>query len=66
MKATVNGVERDVADGATVARLLDELGVPQDGVAVAVNDRVVPRSQHALLALADGDRVEVVHAVAGG
>ncbi len=66
MKATVNGGEREIAAGTTVALLLDELGVPRDGVAVAVNERVVPRSQHAVLALADGDRVEVVHAVAGG
>ena len=66
MKATVNGAERELQDGATIAQLLDELGVPRDGVAVAVNERVVPRSQHAAVGLADGDRVEVVHAVAGG
>jgi sulfur carrier protein len=66
VKATVNGAERTLAGGTTIALLLDELGVPRDGVAVAVNGRVVPRSQHAVLALADGDRVEVVHAVAGG
>jgi sulfur carrier protein len=66
VKATVNGAERELAAGTTIALLLDELGVPRDGVAVAVNERVVPRSQHAVLALADGDRVEVVHAVAGG
>ena len=66
MKATVNGAERELAAGTTIALLLDELAVPRDGVAVAVNEQVVPRSQHAVLALADGDRVEVVHAVAGG
>ncbi len=66
MTATVNGIQRELADGATLAALLEDLGAPRDGVAVAVNDRVVPRSEHARLALADGDRVEVVHAVAGG
>jgi thiamine biosynthesis protein ThiS len=64
--ATVNGVQRECADGATLAVLLDDLGAPRDGVAVAVNDRVIPRSEHARLVLRDGDRVEVVHAVAGG
>ena len=66
MKVAVNGAQRELQAGATVALLLDDLGVPHDGVAVAVNERVVPRSQHATLELTDGDRVEVVHAVAGG
>jgi sulfur carrier protein len=66
VKVAVNGAQRELQAGATVALLLDDLGVPHDGVAVAVNERVVPRSQHATLELTDGDRVEVVHAVAGG
>ncbi len=66
MKVAVNGAQRELQAGATVALLLDDLGVPHDGVAVAVNERVVPRSQHATLELTVGDRVEVVHAVAGG
>ena len=34
--------------------------------AVAVNGRVVPRSQHAERIVADGDQIEVVRAVGGG
>ena len=36
------------------------------GIAVAVNDRVVPRAAWATTRLAPGDRVEVLHAIAGG
>lgn len=36
------------------------------GIAVAVNDRVVPRAAWATTHLAPGDRVEVLHAIAGG
>lgn len=36
------------------------------GIAVAVNDRVVPRSAWATTYLAPDDRVEVLHAIAGG
>jgi sulfur carrier protein len=41
-------------------------GTGQDGVAVAVNDEVVPRRAWSATALADGDRVEVLTAVQGG
>ena len=63
---TVNGEERDVADGATVAELLAALQLRRDGIAVALNDDVVPRGDHAARPLHDGDRLEIIVAVAGG
>ena len=65
MKATVNGQPRDLPDGCTIAALLDALDTVR-GVAVARNDRVVPRAQHESCAIADGDRIEIIRAVAGG
>jgi sulfur carrier protein len=62
----VNGEERRVADGATVAALLDELAIRRDGTAVALNEDVVPRGEHTLRTLKDGDRLEIIVAVAGG
>jgi len=46
--------------------LLGELDLRRDGIAVALNDDVVPRGEHALRALCDGDRLEIIVAVAGG
>jgi sulfur carrier protein len=66
MRMTINGAERDVADGATIATLLAELELRRDGIAVAVNDDVVPRTDHTVRTLHDGDRVEIIVAVAGG
>ncbi|MBV8154361.1 MAG: sulfur carrier protein ThiS [Candidatus Eremiobacteraeota bacterium] len=65
MKATVNGQPRDLPDGCTIAALLDALDTVR-GVAVARNDRVVPRAQHESCPIADGDRIEIIRAVAGG
>lgn len=62
----VNGKARRVASGTTVAALLGELGLVREGVAVAVDHRVVPRSTHGQCVLAEGARVEVVQAVGGG
>ncbi len=52
--------------GATLADLIKVLGLAERRLAVAVNRRVVPRAQHRLCALADGDRVEILEAVGGG
>jgi sulfur carrier protein len=66
VKISVNGQERDVADGLTVSGLLATLGLRERRVAVAVNREVVPRAEHGACVLHDGDRIELVHAVQGG
>ncbi|MDB5028537.1 MAG: hypothetical protein JWO66_2226 [Candidatus Eremiobacteraeota bacterium] len=66
MTITVNGETRDIADGVALDALLETLGVRRDGTAVALNDDVVPRARHAATALRDGDRLEIIVAVAGG
>jgi sulfur carrier protein len=62
----VNGQERRIEADTTIARLLEDLGVRPDGVAVAVDREVVPRSRHAEQVLAEGQRVEILRAVGGG
>ena len=62
----VNGEARELPAGATLATLLASLGVPVEGVAVALNLEVVPRGRLARRLLVHGDRVEVVRAVGGG
>ena len=63
----VNGEEAAVA-AETIAELLTSRGVPTDGrgVAVAVNDTVVPRAAWASTPLGAGDRVEIIRPVVGG
>jgi len=63
---TVNGEQREMAQGATLDSLLEALGVRRDGTAVALNDDVVQRASHAATVLRGGDRVEIIVAVAGG
>jgi sulfur carrier protein len=65
VKLMVNDEELEVDDGTTVSGLLDSLGFPDRGIAVAVNWSVLPRSQWDS-AVPAGARVEVVTAVQGG
>lgn len=66
MRAQVNGVERELPEGTTVAQLLSSAGIAGSGIAVAVNERVVGRSTHETTAVRDGDRIEIIRAVGGG
>lgn len=63
---TLNGDRREVADGATVADLLAELGRHPRTVAVEHNGHILPRDRYATTQLAPGDELEVVHFVQGG
>ena len=71
MNITVNGEASTVSDGSTVAELVDALlaelrSGQRGGVAVAVNEDVVPRARWEDTALKPGDRVEILTAVQGG
>ncbi len=50
----------------TVAALLESVGAPRSGIAVARNDRVVRRAEYETQQIADGDTIEIIKAVAGG
>jgi len=62
----VNGTPIDIGDGATAIDVVQRWCRSVDGVAVAVNGDVVPRSRWSTQALRNGDRVEIVTAAAGG
>ena len=70
MKITLNGEPLEIAAGTTVAmlvgRLSAETGRDTRGIAVERNREIVPKSEHALTALAEGDQIELVQFVGGG
>ncbi len=66
MKATINGENRELPEELTVGRLLEMLGAPRTGIAVACNDRVVRRDEYDRAQLREGDRIEIIKAAAGG
>lgn len=65
MLITVNDESVEIREGTTVAQLIDTLGFPDKGIAVAVDWAVLPRSEWNDV-LTEGVKVEVVTAVQGG
>lgn len=68
MEIRVNGDERTVdGEARSVEALLEVLEIEQtDGLAVALNDRVVHRGDWGEATVSDGDRVEIIRATQGG
>jgi len=62
----LNGRSRQAPVGATIAVLLQQIGLGDKRVAVECNGEIVPKSQHASQVLVAGDRIEIVHAIGGG
>jgi sulfur carrier protein len=67
MNIRVNDQVRRVGPSATLLDLLRELALAERrGIAVAINDAVVPRSEWPARSLAESDRVLVIQAAQGG
>jgi len=66
MNIQLNGDQRQVPDGLTLAGLLKWLGLPQDRVAVERNLEIVKRAKWSATAIEEGDRLEIVQMVGGG
>ena len=62
----VNGQQETLGTPISVTELIEQRGLRPERVAVELNGDIVPRSQNASTALADGDRLEIVVAVGGG
>jgi sulfur carrier protein len=62
----INGEAAELPQQVTVAQLLALRGLAGKRVAVERNGEIVPKSRHNEVAVADGDRIEIVVAVGGG
>ncbi len=66
MQITVNGETVEVVEGASLTALIEQLGLNPKKVAVERNLEIAPKSLYAEIALAEGDRIEIVQFVGGG
>ena len=66
MNVRVNGHDRELPDGCSIADLVESLGYGTRQVVVERNGEAVERERFGDITIDDGDTIEVVRAVAGG
>jgi thiamine biosynthesis protein ThiS len=66
MKICLNGEEREISDGLSVAQLLEELQIRPGRVVIELNREIISRDSQGLTLLNEGDALEIVHFVGGG
>ena len=62
----VNGEEKIFKEGVTIFRLLNELSIKPQGIAVELNLEIAPKGRYSETVLKNGDRIEIVRMVGGG
>ena len=65
MNITLNG-EITTITATNIAELLTEIQSPPRGIAVEVNQSIIPKSEHASYLLHENDIVEIVGFIGGG
>lgn len=62
----VNGEEKIFEEGVTIFKLLNELNVKPQGIAVELNLEISPKGKYGETVLKNGDKIEIVRMVGGG
>ncbi|NLJ92669.1 MAG: sulfur carrier protein ThiS [Aeromonadales bacterium] len=66
MTITLNNDTLELAEGTTLTQMLEKIEQDKPGVAVALNQQVVARSQWSTQQLEPNDKVTLFQAIAGG
>ena len=66
LEITVNGKPMSIESGKSVHDLLEQLDLNQRGIAVELNEKILPRALHEARVVAAGDWLEIVTLVGGG
>lgn len=66
MKVFINNKEVEIAEYSTINRLTQSLQLPDKGVAIAVNNKMIPKTEWDNFTLQEHDSIVIIKAVCGG
>lgn len=66
MKIKVNSNVVELCDASSVSNLVETLKLPQNGTAIAIGLKIIPRTDWDKTILNDGDEITVISAAYGG
>lgn len=66
MQVYLNQKETEVPEGTTVKGLLDRQQIAAEGTAIAIDNKLVPKSEWDNRTLTPGDKITLIRATFGG
>ena len=66
MKVQVNNKEVELSPSATISELTVQMELPTQGIAIAVNNKMIPRTQWNGFRLQENDQLVIIKAACGG
>lgn len=67
MNIVVNNETYDFAGNASLENVVEHLGIDETkGIALALNETIIPKSEWQQTQIAEGDKIIIIGAVAGG
>lgn len=66
MEIKVNGKTCELPDKSNISTAIRELGINPAGIAIAVNGKVVPKTEYETHILCDSDEMVIIKAFYGG
>lgn len=66
MKVKVNSKETEVAEGSKLADLAIQLELPTQGIAIGLNNKLIPRTDWNTHELHENDSLVIIKAACGG
>ena len=66
MKIIVNGEIKEIAEQINLTRLLKNLSLPDERIAVELNKKVIRKKDWKTTKINEADKIEIIHFVGGG
>ena len=62
----INGKKKEFFNNNNIISLLDFLEIDENGIAIEINLKVIPKSQYKSTIIQNNDKIEIVQFIGGG
>ncbi len=66
MNILLNNKPEELLERLTIKKLLEMKSIKSKYYAIEINNKIIPKSEHAEYLLKDGDKIEIITAIGGG
>ena len=66
IKIKLNGKNKKIEENYKISKLLTDLNVPLNKVAIELNQEILDKKKLSKIKLKNNDRIEIVHFIGGG